>query len=104
MKHTTTRIAPQSRLFASLVGAALALVLVLGGVLAVGEPPPRSTISSGGGEISSGELRLQTSIGQPVVSTVSNETYELCSGLLCGPGAPGLSLVPQEVYLPVIEK
>jgi uncharacterized protein YjeT (DUF2065 family) len=104
MKHTTTRIAPQSRLAASLVGAALALVLVLGGVLAVGEPPLRSTISSGGGEISSGELRLQTSIGQPVVGAVSNETYELCSGLICGSGAPGLNIVLQKVYLPLVEK
>jgi hypothetical protein len=39
-----------------------------------------------------------------VVGSVSNETYELCSGLICGSGAPGLNIVLQKVYLPLVEK
>ncbi len=88
----------------AVLGFAMALFLSVGIVLAVGETLERGTVSSGGSEISGGGLTLQSSAGQPVVGSISGSDVTLCSGLLCGEGAPAVSGPDQELYLPLVQR
>jgi hypothetical protein len=87
----------------ALLSGLVAACLFLGVALASGEQLPRQVIDSGGGQISGGEVRLHSVIGQPVAGPVSSGGLGLCSGFLCGstggaaPGAYG-------VYLPLVVK
>jgi hypothetical protein len=65
----------------------LVTLLLAGVALAAGETIPRSVVSSGGGALSSANIQLRAAVGQPSAGTVSSTTT-LCSGLLCGAGAP----------------
>jgi hypothetical protein len=88
----------------AVLGFALALFLSVGIVLAVDETLERGTVSSGGSEISDGGLTLQSSAGQPVVGAIGNSDLTLCSGLLCGEGAPAVSEPDQALYLPLVQR
>jgi hypothetical protein len=72
-----------------LAGALLILGLTLSVALALaaGQGPPRALVGSGGGALSGDGLRLRAAIGQPLAGRVENG-MTLCSGFLCGPGAP----------------
>ncbi len=63
-------------------------------VLAAGEQMPRSVISGGGGRITGGNVVLHGTLGQPVVGSVANDSYRLCSGFWCGGGV-------YKIYLPL---
>jgi len=62
---------------------------------------PRSLVSSGGGTVSEGGLALHSAIGQPVVGAVQNG-LALCSGFLCGSGAPPVGGSEFASYLPLV--
>lgn len=75
----------------------LGSLLLAGAVLASGTPDPvRHVIGSGGGYVQVGGYALNNTIGQPVVGTVTDTGYELCSGFWCG------ALVEHNIYLPLI--
>ncbi len=76
-----------------IAGTTLAMLLTLGIALAF-SGTLRSTPSSGGGSASGGGLKLQASIGQPIIGSVSDGSITLCGGILCGVGAP--AVVPPE--------
>jgi hypothetical protein len=77
-----------------------AVLLTFSLAAASGELLPRSLISGGGGMVSEGGLALRSAIGQPVVGAVENGAA-LCSGFLCGPGAP-VGGGDFYVYLPLV--
>lgn len=86
------------------VAALLLLMLTvgLGTTMGAGEQLRRAASVSGGGALSAGSLRLQSSIGQPAIGAVRNQVV-LCSGLQCGPGAPELRPdAGAPVYLPMV--
>jgi hypothetical protein len=87
------------------LGGLAALLLAAGVALAAGETLPRSLVSSGGGQVSAGGLHLHSAIGQPLVGAVGDGPA-LCSGFLCGPGAPGASGggEPFFLYLPLVQR
>lgn len=78
-----------------------AVLLTFSLVAASGELLPRSLISGGGGMVSQGGLALHSAIGQPVVGAVENG-LTLCSGFLCGSGAPPVGGSDFYVYLPLV--
>lgn len=78
----------------------LLLCLAVGLALAAGDTMPRTLIDSGGGALEQSDIRLQSSIGQPIVGTVSQE-MTLCSGYYCGPGVAAVAK-DYAIYLPVI--
>ena len=78
-----------------------AVLLTFSLVAASGELLPRSLVSGGGGMVSEGGLALRSAIGQPVVGAVENG-LTLCSGFLCGSGAPPVGGSDFYVYLPVV--
>jgi hypothetical protein len=84
----------------TLVAVLVLLLVMVGLAVAVGELLPRSLVSGGGGMVSEGGLALQSAIGQPVVGAVQNGVT-LCSGFLCGSGAPPVGGSNFYVYLPV---
>lgn len=77
-----------------------AVFLTFSLVMASGELLPRSLVSGGGGLVSTGGMMLHSAIGQPVVGAVQNG-LALCSGFLCGSGAP-VGGSDFYVYLPVV--
>jgi hypothetical protein len=79
----------------------LGLLLPLALTLAAGESPPRLLAGSGGGAVSGDGLRLRAAVGQPVAGAVENG-MTLCSGFLCGPGAPIRSIEQHTVHLPLV--
>ena len=78
-----------------------AVLLTVGLVAAGGEMLPRSLVSSGGGLVSQNGYTLHSAVGQPVVGAVENGVT-LCSGFLCGPGAPPVTGGNYHIYLPVV--
>jgi hypothetical protein len=82
-----------------LVAVLVLLLVMVGLAAAVGELLPRNLVSGGGGMVSEGGLALHSAIGQPVVGAVENG-LALCSGFLCGSGAP-VGGSDFYVYLPV---
>ncbi len=83
------------------VGVLLVLLLV-GGVLASGGVElPRAVLSGGGGEVSSGGLVLNSTVGQPVAGTVENGTLRHCAGFWCAAAAP-VTPTGSDVYLPLL--
>lgn len=78
-----------------------AVLLTFSLVAASGELLPRSLVSGGGGMVSEGGLALHSAIGQPVVGAVENGVT-LCSGFLCGSGAPPVGGSDFYVYLPLV--
>jgi hypothetical protein len=85
MKHIATK---RRALTWGLVGGLALLLLSIGLALAAGESViQRDAVGRGGGQVSGGGLSLHSAIGQPVVGAVG-EDISLCSGYLCGPGAP----------------
>lgn len=88
----------------SLVAALLLLALTigLGTAMGAGEQLRRAATVSGGGALSAGATRLHSSIGQPAIGAVRSQVV-LCSGLLCGSGAPELRPdAGAPVYLPMV--
>ncbi len=81
----------------------MTVLLTAGLALAAGELMPRSLVSSGGGLVSEAGYTVHSAIGQPVVGAVTNEAT-LCSGFLCGPGAPPAPPINIEYnsFLPVM--
>ncbi len=78
-----------------------AVLLTFSLAAASGELLPRSLVSNGGGMVSEGGLALHSAIGQPVVGAVGNG-LTLCSGFLCGSGAPPVGGSDFYVYLPLV--
>lgn len=78
-----------------------AVLLSVGLAAAVGELLPRSLVSSGGGVVNQSGAGLHSAIGQPVVGAVQNG-LTLCSGFLCGAGAPPVTEADFFVYLPLV--
>ncbi len=102
-----TRIIPH-RWALVLTGAALALLLALTVALAAGEQLSRSATPSTSGPISGGGYTMETSVGQPVVAASSSDSNTVCSGILCGSGAPsesgGSSSSSGKIYLPYLSR
>ncbi len=82
----------------SLLGYLVVACLFLGVVLAAGEQIPRQVIVSSGGQVSAGNVQLQSAIGQPLAGSVSNGNLALCSGFLW------CATDDTSVYLPLIVK
>jgi len=78
-----------------------AVLLTVGLAAAGGDMLPRSLVSSGGGLVSQDGYTLHSAIGQPVVGAVENGVT-LCSGYLCGPGAPAVTGGNFSIYLPAV--
>ncbi len=74
----------------------LALLLVVGVVLAFDASIDWQVISSGGGLTQSGPYSLHTTIGQPVAGVVKIPNYEILSGFWNG------SIPVYEIFLPSI--
>lgn len=76
----------------------LAAFILLAGVALANATPAieRYVLGGGGGRVEAGPYRLDGTMGQGVVGTVSDGAYELCSGFWCG-GA-----VEHRNYLPLI--
>lgn len=81
----------------------LLIFLLIGySALAAGEAPPRSLVSTAGGQVSAGGLRLHSALGQPASGIINDPSpgseMRLCSGFICG--------LPTErrVFLPAILK
>jgi hypothetical protein len=87
----------------SLSGLIVALVVSIGVVQAAGEQLGRSLTSGGGGQASQSGLTLHSAVGQPAIGGASS-SINLCSGYLCGPGAPETSAGQERIYLPVVIK
>lgn len=88
----------------------LAALLLASTAFAAGERITRSALTSGGGTLSSAGVQLRAAVGQPLAGTVSGAT-RLCSGALCGAGAPATpdpapapDLTPgsRQIYLPLV--
>lgn len=90
------------RVIIGLVTVLVVLLLSLGLVLAAGEMLPRSLVSAGGGLVAQSGLNLHSAIGQPAVGAVQNGPT-LCSGFLCGPGAPSVNDGGHSLYLPLLQ-
>ena len=84
-------------------GVLLLTLLSLGLVLAAGEMMPRTLVSSGGGIVSQGDVALHSAIGQPAVGAVGSN-LTLCSGYLCGAGAPPVTGGSNTLYIPILFK
>ena len=66
------------------LGAGLLLLVLAGSALAAGGLAlTRSVLTSGGGEVQNGSLRLQSVTGLPVAGKVSAGSLGLCTGLWC---------------------
>lgn len=68
----------------------------------------RFTITSGGRQLNASNLYLTSTVGQPIVGTVSNSADDtvLCSGAMCGvliPPAPPVT-TNHPIHLPIIKK
>ena len=88
-------------------GAVLGLLLIFlaaTAALAAGEGLPRSVVSSGGGVIQATGRQVLASIGQPVVGAVSGPPLTLCSGFICGEGAPPVSQEGFKTFLPRVSR
>ena len=93
-----------TRLLLSVVIVLLILASSLHLALAAGEQLTRTLIGSMGGSVSQEGYTLNSAVGQPVVGAVTNDS-SLCSGFLCGPGAPETSGSNEKfIYLPVVLK
>lgn len=89
------------RLLSSLIVLILIVLISFSLALAAGEILPRSLVGSGGGQVSQSGLALHSAVGQPVVGAVHNN-LNLCSGYLCGAGAPPVSGSDYSLYLPAV--
>jgi asparagine N-glycosylation enzyme membrane subunit Stt3 len=76
----------------------LALLVVVGVVLAFDGSIDSSVISSGGGRTQNGPFSIQASIGQPVAGITSGIQYEIQAGFWNG-SIPGYS-----IFLPNVLK
>ena len=83
----------------SVVGFLLPVALAL----ATGEGLPRALVSSGGGLVSGEGLQLRATIGQPLAGAVRAE-LALCSGFMCGPGAPARAAEIYSIYVPAVRQ
>jgi hypothetical protein len=83
------------------IGGLAAVFLFFGVVLAACEGMPRALVGSGGGAVSGDGLRLRAAIGQPMAGVVENG-ITLCSGFLCGAGAPADRAEQHTLYLPLV--
>lgn len=98
MKHSRTRRG------AAAFGLLLALGVAIGTAQGAGEQIRRAATASGGGIVSAGQIRLITSVGQPVAGAVQGQ-LTLCSGLICGAGAPSVGPAPEDtLYLPLLAR
>jgi hypothetical protein len=79
----------------------IASLLPIALALAAGEGLPRAILGSGGGSVSGDGLHLRAAIGQAVVGGVA-EQMTLCSGFLCGPGAPARAAELYSIYIPLV--
>ncbi|MBN2550832.1 MAG: hypothetical protein JXB15_16840 [Anaerolineales bacterium] len=59
-----------------------------------------NVLGGGGGQVSSGTVVVEGSIGQPVTGPVSQGAASVCSGYWCGAG--DIYLPDRVVYLPVV--
>ena len=76
--------------------AILVILVTVGGVAAALPPEiPRHVIGAGGGLVTAGAYRLNTTVGQGVVGPTSGGTMDLCTGFWCG-------LARYEVFLPLV--
>ncbi len=82
----------------TLILFALAALLVTGIAMAGNSTPTVDwwVIGGGGGHQESGICSLDGTIGQPLVGTVSNTPYDLCTGFWCG------TFAEHRIYLPIV--
>ena len=92
---------PYKRLMARLVLVSLAGLLSLNVALAAGEQLARSVVGSAGGAVSQGGVTMRSAVGQLAVGAVEDGST-LCSGFVCGPGAPPVVDPEQKIYLPLV--
>jgi hypothetical protein len=99
---TMNKTMQSKRWMIGLVLVAVLAVVPLGIALAGVDALPRSVVASGG-MVSQSGLTLHSAVGQPATGAVYS-SLSLCSGFLCGPGAPGLSGDTHHLYLPVLTR
>ncbi len=76
--------------------ALLALLLIVGAVVALSDSIDRLVISSGGGFTQNGKYSVHGTVGQPVAGVKGNGSYELNAGFW------NRSVVKYEIFLPSI--
>jgi hypothetical protein len=91
--------------FVSLLGAALAILALAGGVLAMSSSSYGLDwfvpLNGSGGPASSANYSVNLTVGQTGIGTSASPNYQACLGYWCGQSAQDAG---SSVYLPVVMK
>jgi hypothetical protein len=82
------------------IAALMLTALTVGAALAAGETVRLGGLSSGGGQIQAGNLRLNSAMGQPVAGNTGGGGLSLCVGAACESGGSSSGGTPSPTSTP----